>query len=77
MDHTATPPLVSEQPLVLPSVVFDPAETQPGSIMPEVLKELEFEFEGSTARTATMEGSLTLCSSTSCSSSGATRPTKD
>ncbi|WP_041684417.1 hypothetical protein [Renibacterium salmoninarum] len=76
MDQLATPQTVSDVPEILSIQHLELADTTPGTVMPEVLKELEFEFSGSVSRTITMDGGLTLCSSTSCSSSGSTPPTK-
>ena len=78
MDHLALRPTVSDIPEALPVPQLSPEDTRPGKIMPEVLRELDFEFGGSVSRTVTMDGGLTLCSSTSCSSSGKpNRPQKD
>lgn len=74
MNRIATSQPAIDLPPTLPSITFDPAETQPGTVMPEILKKLEFEFEGSTARTATMQDGVSLCSSTSCSCSSTTKP---
>lgn len=74
MNPIATSQPSVDMPPTRPAITFDPSETQPGTVMPEVLKELEFEFDGSTARTATMEDGVSLCSSTSCSCSSTAKP---
>ncbi|MDN5669388.1 MAG: hypothetical protein L0G87_13440 [Renibacterium salmoninarum] len=76
MNRIATPQPAIDLPPVLPAITSDPAETRPGTVMPELLKELEFEFTGSTARTATMQDGVSLCSSTSCSCSSTTKPSQ-